>query len=172
MFDRIGTIFIVRKAGKIIGGARTIASTPTNPNPLPLEAEGFSLKRSLPRLQLEYRRYAEISRLAILPEHRHGGVSEYLIRFMLAFLEYQDTDYLFTNAPLVQARSYRKIIGGLGYNYTILTELKMPVHPLYASLRNVVLSVSPFNQRVHIEKILSNSEFVGIGYQPQVDQAA
>jgi Acetyltransferase (GNAT) domain len=172
-FDNIATTYIVKKSGKIIGGARTIHSKPDAFHRLPLEESGFSLDEAMPRLQLRTKSYCEISRLAILPEYRAPAVIEYLVRFMFAFLEYHDTHYLFTNSPLVQARTYRKITNGLGYNYAILTDLEMPVQTVYSALQRVVLSVMPFNQSMHIGRdTTGNNGFSNLEYLPLINKAA
>lgn len=170
-FDVVANIFIVRKFGKIVGGARTITCKPGSSQLLPLEAEGFSLREALPSLQLEKATYSEISRLAIHPDFRNIETTEYLIRFMFAFLECEDSNFLFTNAPMIQARAYRKMICGFGYNYKILDEVKMPVQKVYNSLKNVVLSVAPLDRSLHIVQASSNNWGDG-SYPPQIEKAA
>jgi len=171
-FDAIGDVFILKKEGKVIGGARAILSQPDYPYLLPLELEGFCLPAALPAFHLQKKRYGEISRLAILPQHRSLLATECLIRFMLAFLEAAGADYLFTNAPLVQARSYRKVFGKMGYHYKILQGIDMPTQSIYSSLEHVVLSAMPFNQAVRIVENPVSSEFTYTIIEPTVVEAA
>lgn len=136
----------------MIGGCQTIISRPNAKTTLPLEKEGFRLSSCIRGLGLEQRSYCELSRLAILKEHRSEAVLEMLIRFEIAYAKHIGINYIFINAPIVQARAYRKFCRNLGFDFQLLHRtIAMPVQDVYQRLNRVVLSVMPFDENETID---------------------
>ena len=143
------TLFIT-KNGMLIGGCAIYVKNGAEQTYLPLESNLFTLKEVLPSLIHDDTRYCEFSKLSILPTYRSEALLASFIDFKFRFCMKEKIDYLFVNAPYIQARSYRKLSKRLGFDFTILPEVPMPVKEVYSGLNKVVLSAMPFNQNEKI----------------------
>ena len=142
----------------MIGGCLIYVRTGSSNTLLPLESEAFKLHHVLSNLVKPDTLICEYSRLAIRKEYRSPILLEKLIRFKFAFCKHIDIDYLFVNAPLVQSRSYKQISRSLGFDYTILLKVPMPVKEVYGRLNKVVLSAMPFNEEeVILETLMAEN---------------
>lgn len=140
-YDASGHILLAKDRGKIVAGARITASTPQHRVQLPLEEPGFVMKDLFPELDLEHKGYCEVSRFAISPEQRFTYCLEEMIQRLTDKSVELGCHYFFAVAPLVQARCYRKIHRGMGYDYRILSQVEVPPKPVYGGIK-MSLSVS------------------------------
>ena len=139
-------VVIIDRQGEVIGGCLIYVREGKSTFLLPLESDAFKLHHVLSGLVKSDTLICEYSRLAIRKEHRSHILLEKLIRFKFAFCKYIGVDYLFVNAPLIQSRSYKQISRSLGFDYTVLLKVPMPVKEVYGRLNKVVLSAMPFNE--------------------------
>lgn len=115
---------------------------------LPLETDDFVLLDELPQYNLSSRDYCEFTRLVIAPEYR--SEKDVMIRILLnAMSQYSiqnDYSYLFSISPKVQARYYKRVFSSLGFRYKVLDGVYGKADELYSSLKDVVLSIMPFQE--------------------------
>lgn len=127
-YDRLSDILVIVNNGHVIGGARIFGRAANSRISLPLEEDGFSMKRVFSRLDLNDMPYCEFGRMAILPEYRTLDLLQAMIDRLLKKSISRGYKYLFTMAPYVQSRCYRKIVGTLNfpYPYEIHKDIVMP----------------------------------------------
>jgi len=129
--DRISDVLVVKHQGKIVGGARLVASTPDHRTLLPTEQEDFQMKDVFPDLKLKERRYCEFGRIALLEEYRGIKILEKICGALILKAIRLNYEYQFSMAPAITSRVYRKVSKNLKlpYPYTIHTGIQVPEKP-------------------------------------------
>lgn len=151
-FDITSHTMIVSRGRHCIGGGRLTVSTKEHREPLPMEASGFSLEHTFPELQISKRNYAELSRVAILPEFREGPiVAEVARRFAKKAIE-EGAEYVFSMGTISQAHTLRSALQLFGLRCDIRTDINIPDQVDYESV-HMAIAVLDLRQQVR-EKAL------------------
>jgi hypothetical protein len=137
-FDDISDIMIARKGLQCIAGGRLTVSSPSNPQPMPMEKEDFRLKDIFAQLDLPETTYGEFSRLAILPEFRAGAVFPEIARRFIQKAVSNGVEYAFNLAPVPLARGYRQAVQLFGLKWDIRHDIKVPEREEYEGIQMVV----------------------------------
>jgi hypothetical protein len=138
-YDDISHVMIARRGLQVLAGGRLTLSTPSAPQPLPMESADFKLMDCFPYLELEKHCYGEFSRLAILPEFRAGHVFPDLAQRFIRRAVAEGVDYAFNMAPVPLARSYRQTMLSFGLDWRI-SEVVVPDREEFEGIK-MVLSV-------------------------------
>lgn len=129
------------------GGISMRVSTPKNPVILNLEQEiplpdgkfFFSLRESLPEMELNRYAHAEFDDLVLHPSFR---TKENLKMILQAGLEYcidYRIRYMFSVADMVRARLYSHIYSSFNIEYKVLDAIDIPVCPEHESRKRYIL---------------------------------
>ncbi len=118
-----------------VGGLRMTFSTPDDPKMLPMEDEQFNLAELLPELDLKNKRYAECTRLTLLPDFRKPEVSFLLRSHLFRHCIQNKMDYLFWISPLSLARSYRQTPMQLGFPCQVRMDIPVPEREEYEDIK-------------------------------------
>ncbi len=133
--DRRSHILIARKGNLCVGGARMVVRTPRKPLKIPMEMYGVDLVSALPEYNLEYKSYAEISRVAFLDEYANGDCTREVFRHIFRKVVANGIHYVFTMAPAIQIRANRKNAQAIGVESILLDQVKIPEHPEFEGIR-------------------------------------
>ncbi len=139
-YDDASEIIIARIGNHVVGGCRLTFSSPDDHMALPMEKDEIDLIKTLPDLPLKDIMYAEISRLAILPEYQNSFVMLELIRQMIKLGASRKARYAVTLSPLPLARNYRKATTLFGLKWDIRNDIEIPDREEYEGIK-MVLSV-------------------------------
>lgn len=116
-YDPISDTLIILNKEKVIGGARIIGSFKEHHIKLPIEEENFYLREIFTEYHLKKNNYCEFSRLAILPEFRSLELLKLILKTLSQKSISRNYKYLFSMAPLVQVRCYRRAFKSLNFPY-------------------------------------------------------
>lgn len=158
-YDDQSEIIVARIGNQCIGGCRLTFSAPDDHMQLPMEKEGLELTNHFKELNLDNILYAEISRLAILPEYQNSFVMLELIRQMIKRGATKRARYAFTLSPVPLARNYRKASSLFGLKWDIRSDIAIPDREEYEGIRMVlsVLDLTPiYNKKA--KTVVSHSD--------------
>ena len=143
IYDSTGNIFIARKDDVVIGGARMNISSHNERIILPLEEDGFIMQQLFPELHLENKSYFETARFVVDYPYRHLTSIGIIISYSVIKKAIENKcAYQFTIATLVNSRNIRKICNNLGMKHEILTDIKVPIKPIYSGLNRLGIYLS------------------------------
>jgi hypothetical protein len=144
-FDSLSDTLVITHKNKTIGGARITSSSAECRTLLPAEQEDFNLIKNFPELDLHQKKYCEVSRLAVLPEYRSLDLLEKVMLILTLRAARQRNQYLFTVAPLLQSRCYRRVYVQLKSEapYIIHADKELPQKDRaeYGSLKMLISSI-------------------------------
>jgi hypothetical protein len=136
--DLNSDILLVIDKNKCVGGLRlTVQCREVTPY-LPIEDDDFRLKELFPELDLDNCKYAEISRLALLPAYRSGHQTASIYSLVAKKMDETKIKHFFTVSPLLQAKRVQRIARLLGYEATIFKDIKLPEKNVYEGLEMVI----------------------------------
>lgn len=139
-YDDESDIMVARIGNHVVGGCRLTFSTPEDRKHLPMEKQDFVLEDQFAELSLYDMKFAEISRLAILPEYQNSIVMLELSRQLLKRGAEKKARYAFTLSPVPLARNYRKAANLFGLNWKIRNDIVIPEREEYEGI-SMVLSM-------------------------------
>lgn len=113
-YDESSWILIARNGSSVIGGMRFTPHTPSNPQRLPMEHNGFLIEKALPGIDRPSTLYGEQSRFALLPHFRNGVVALEMCRHMEKRARENGMQYIFCIAPGIQAVYYKALYRKMG----------------------------------------------------------
>jgi hypothetical protein len=143
IYDTTGNIFIARKDDVVIGGARMNISSPNERIILPLEEDGFIMQQLFPELHLENKSYFETSRFVVDYLYRsHNLVCSKITASVAKKAIQNGCEYQFSISPVLSARNTKKICNNLGMKHEILTDIKVPIKPIYSGLNRLGIYLS------------------------------
>lgn len=119
-FDDRSEIMVARVGNHIVGGCRL-----TFDQPLPLEEDGFDLAAYVPQVAAG-ERFAEISRLAFLPEFQKSEIMLELCRRLLAYAMEKNTRYAFLAAPVGLIEDYQDAARFFGLEWQAVQSARLP----------------------------------------------
>lgn len=156
-------ILVVCAGNIVVGGSRVTVHSPKTSVRLPMEADDFLLPNLLPHLGLQEKTYAEITRLALLPEFCSDGK----IALLMLWLQFslgvsRGCDWIFTVTPAVQARRFRRHFLKLGYHMESLDNVIVPDKPAYEG-RKMYLAVTEIKNKMPILPVAAESISLGMG---------
>jgi hypothetical protein len=141
-------VLVVKCNEKVIGGSRLTFHYQNNDLRLPMEDEDFLLEEILPDFNLKKKIYAEITRMAVLPEYRKGReVGDLIIGLQVSQAIYKGAEHLFTVAPAIQSRNNRRRFNHLGYPTEIRQDINVPDKPAYEG-RSMYLSITEIKNQM------------------------
>jgi len=115
-FDDCSDVMVARIGNHVIGGCRLSFSTPKDRKHLPMEKHDFVIEDQFSDVPLFDLKYAEISRMAILPEFQNSLVMLELSRQLFKYAAQNKARFVFTLAPVASAHDYRKMANLFGLN--------------------------------------------------------
>ncbi len=153
-YDDESDIMVARVGNQVIGGCRLTFSTPNDRKHLPMEKQDFILEEQFPELPLYDLKFAEISRMAILPEYQNSIVMLELSRQLLKRGAEKKARFAFTLAPVPLARNYRKAAHLFGLNWKIRNDIAIPDREEYEGIKMVVsmLDLAPVYRPIPKDK--------------------
>lgn len=152
-YNKRSEIMVVRLGNLVVGGARITIRTPRLDEPLPLEIGEFRLNSVFPELTTKQMRYAEFSRLAVLPDYRGADVLREIIINVYRRCVALDINYIFAAAPLVNGRSYRQICKAIGLNEAAVhMHVDIPPAPGFEEVKDYLFSVVIYKSLPNIEE--------------------
>lgn len=151
-YNKRSHIMVVREGNLVVGGARITINTPRQNHPLPLEIGEFRLTSLFPDLEAKQQRYAEFSRLAVLPDYRGADVLRQIIINVYRKCVALDIHYIFAAAPLVNGRSYRQICKAIGLtDAKVYMDIDIPPAPGFEEVKDYLFAVEIFKSLPGIE---------------------
>ena len=140
---RKSLVFVVRSGSLVVGGARITIKTPRHNILLPLEIGEFRLEKVFPELAIRQMRYAEFSRIVLLPDYRADGImvemfSMFCRKSIAAYL-----DVFFAAAPLVNTRMFSYCcnrVPGLEQHKTY-REIELPPYPGFEEVKDYLFCI-------------------------------
>jgi hypothetical protein len=146
-FDDRCHVLVVRLGNLVIGGTRLVLRSPRVDEMLPMEVEGFSLARALPKLNLPQRKYAEISPLVILEEFEKPEIIREMLRHVFRKLESLGASYGFAALSPLAAKQYRAASESLEHVMTQPMGVALPLTETKPVLTMVMLSHSVSDEK-------------------------
>lgn len=137
-YDDESDIMVARIGNNVIGGCRLTFSTLGGNKHLPMEKQDFILEDQFSELSLHELKYAEISRMAILPDYQNSVVMLELSRQLLKRGAEKKARFAFTLAPAPLARNYRKAANLFGLNWKIRNDIAIPDREEYEGIKMVI----------------------------------
>jgi hypothetical protein len=137
-YDETGMILIARKGKECIGGVRLNYRTPENPIPLSEEDEGFVFSDVYPLNPLQDS-YAEISRMVMMPGHDTYEHTKTFTRMLHEKCIELKIEYVFVLSTIVNARNFRKMARGHGYDCTLFSDIKIPHRKIFRDTKFYLL---------------------------------
>jgi len=137
-YDDESDIMVARIGNQVVGGCRLTFSTPEDRKHLPMEKQDFVLEDQFVELGLYDLKFAEISRMAILPEYQNSLVMLELSRQLLKRGAEKKARYAFTLSPVPLARNYRKAAHLFGLNWKIRADMEIPDREEYEGIKMVL----------------------------------
>lgn len=135
-------ILVIRNGGRVIGGARLTIHHKGTSVKLPMEGEGFLLSDIFPQLMLEDKTYAEVTRLAIMPEFRgYRTIATNVLGLLFTKAVSRNADYMLSVAPAVQSRNNRRHFTQLGYKTETCHDIQIPNKEAYEG-KKMYLSIN------------------------------
>ena len=113
-FDERSDVVVARIGRLVVGGFRLSYNYPGTELLLPMEKDGFTLRAAMPDAPIDDVISAEMSDLAVLPEHRSDALVAGLLSEIVARCTQKKVRYLFSMSSLLQARSHRAIAQAQG----------------------------------------------------------
>ncbi|MCE2926347.1 MAG: GNAT family N-acetyltransferase [Rickettsiales bacterium] len=139
-YDDSSDIMVARVGNHVIGGCRlTFANN--RGLLLPMEQNDFILEDMFSELSLHKVKYAEISRMAILPEYQNSIVLLELSRQLMKCAANQKARYAFTMSPVPLARNYRKAASLFGINWKIRNDIHVDDREEFEGIKMVLSMV-------------------------------
>lgn len=153
VFDKAGNILIARAGNFVVAGCRLTFSSPRKEMLLPVESKGFSLKQALKNLNLEYRKYAELSDLVMEPAYQTEKCMKEIFRRVSRKLIANKVDYLMSVGSLADTRLYRSFLGKMGINLTVRADVELPTdYENGTKSYLMILAVDPQQAEKNMEK--------------------
>lgn len=121
--DRQSHILIARRGNQVMAGGRMTISSPRRPMLLPLEQNGPNLVQTFPQLNLENRKYAEISRVAVEVEFQNEDSLPTIFQHFYRKIVATRVEYLFGLASAGVTNSYQRFAVAAGLNLTIMANV-------------------------------------------------
>jgi hypothetical protein len=144
--DKIAHILIARRGKLCVGGCRLIVREGDEDFLLPMEDEGFGVRKAFPHLPLTQVRHGEISRFAVLDDDEsHLEIMLALSQVIIDKCVSEDLAYIFLKCPgAVMARNWRKVIfAHCGQeDVRICNEIAVPHDPDYPEIRWVLIKAT------------------------------
>lgn len=141
-YNRKSHILVVRDGNMVIGGARLFIKSPRLQKKFLLELAGFDLNSHFPELDAKQMRYAELSRLVLLPDYRKMNILKEVLFHIGRKCVAMDLDVFFAAAPVANVRFYKLICNGFGYNEaTIHYNIDIPPDPGFEEVKDYLFSV-------------------------------
>ena len=139
IYDKHSIILIAHKDGECLGGTRLAIKYKDNINKLPFETEDFKVKDLFPKLNLENKKYAEISRAVLvkkLRDRKHiSKMCDLLVRQKATELGIQ---YIFCVSAELVSRSFRMTYKSLGLSFEVQKHITVPELPTYEGHKMVL----------------------------------
>jgi len=120
--DREAQILIVRMGNFCVGGMALHIKTAKKNKPLPMEKHGFLIEHHFPELGYKQQNYAQLSRMAILPEFRRGDVAYHITKRIYKKSIASNIKQIFCVSTLKHDRFYRYECSVLGLQNTKVHE--------------------------------------------------
>lgn len=138
VFDRIGYTLLIIADNICVGGVRLNESTSEYPYLLPLESDGFMLRRVFPQLNELGIRFSQWTRLAVHDNFRSSEVIGNLAKHMSKMYRALGHDYGFNVSGSNRARFYRRLHSSQGHSSEIRKEVQLPVDGEFSHLEHLL----------------------------------
>lgn len=140
MQDEDSEIMVARLGNHVIAGARLTFSMPTHRRPLPMETLGFGMERVVQDLSVSRLRYAEISRLVMLPEFEGSAHAIEFVRHIIKYCTTKKVSVAFSLLPLPVAERCKKALALFGLNWSLRSDMMAPQDASYEG--QIVFSIA------------------------------
>lgn len=141
-YNRKSHILVVRDGNLVVGGARLFIKSPRLQKKFLLELAGFDLNAHFPELDAKQMRYAELSRLVLLPDYRKMNILKEVLFHIGRKCVSMNLDVFFAAAPMTNVRFYKMICNGFGYsNATVHQGIDIPPDPGFEEVKDYLFSV-------------------------------
>lgn len=134
-YDKISHILVARRGRLCIGGCRIIIREADEKWALPMEMNGFDLRKSFCDLPLNKVRHAEISRLTVMEDSGCDDILFNLYSVIYDKVTSSDIHYLFVKSPYTMARKWRFVANSFGVKTTKIVE---GIHPVDETLSSEI----------------------------------
>ncbi len=100
----------------------------------------FSLRDSLPEMELDRYSYAEFNRIVLEPSLRKGEITKKMFLAILDRCIKYRVRYMFGIGDMIRTRLYKRIYSNVGVYCVIQKDLDIPMRPEYEGLKMHLLS--------------------------------
>lgn len=128
-YDRASHILIGRRGNQVLAGCRLTISTPRKLVRLPMEEGGANLWETLDHVGLEYRKYAELSAIALDSAEMEDAYMQPLLRHVCRKLAVYNVDYLLGRIALSSTATYRRNFWAMGLQMNLDYHAPLPALP-------------------------------------------
>lgn len=124
--DRQSHVLVARRGNQVMAGGRLTISSPRKALKLPMEENGFSLTKAFPQLNLQNRKYAEVSRVVIETEFQDEASMTALMKHLHRKVIASRVEQIFALVPSVMVDTYKKITQQAGVILAVHNTTEFP----------------------------------------------